>query len=191
MTGTSTIVPLLMFEAADCLMALPASEVAHLEKRGREGFSKDPGENPSRPLFGESRFDLGAYFNGRESDGPWLHWGRGTRTAWLRVGHVVDVVPVSVSGLTPMPTLLRGERRTRAFLAAGVRGDDVFLLLDPARLNVEPLKVTTLDRASVGRDDKKSVGRDDKKSVGRDDKKSVGRDDKKSVGRDFSRASNK
>jgi len=153
MTATSTVVPLLMFEAADCLMALPASEIAHLEG--------------SDPLFTESdsraAFDLGKYFNGRESDGPWLHWGRGTRTAWLRVKHVVDVVPVAVSGLTPMPTLLRGERRTRAFLAAGVRGDDVFLLLDPARLNFEPLKVT-LDRAPV---------------------------DKTSVGRDFSRANNK
>lgn len=125
MTAPLTVVPLLMFEAAGCLMAVPASEVAHLEA--------------SDPLFTESEsraaFDLGKYFDGCESDGPWLHWGRGTRTAWLRVGHVVDVVPVAVSGLTPMPALLRGERRTRAFLAAGVRGDDVFLLLDPARLS--------------------------------------------------------
>ena len=127
MTGTTTVVPLLMFEAADCLMALPASEIGHLEG--------------ADPLFaeneGRSAFDLGKYFNGRESDGPWLHWGRGARTAWLRVGRVVDVVSVSVSGLTAMPTLLRGERRTRAFLAAGVRGDDVFLLLDPARLSAD------------------------------------------------------
>lgn len=155
---TATVVPLLIFEAAGCLMAVPASEVAHLEG--------------ADPLFTESEsraaFDLGKYFNGYESDGPWLHWGRGARTAWLRVGHVVDVVPVAVSCLTPMPTLLRGERRTRAFLAAGVRGDDVFLLLDPARLNFEPLKVTTLDRASAARDDTKSAARDDTKSVGRD-----------------------
>jgi hypothetical protein len=33
-----------------------------------------------------------------------------------------------------MPMLLGGQRRTVAFLAAGVRGNDVFLLLDPARL---------------------------------------------------------
>jgi hypothetical protein len=139
MTTTSTVVPLLMFEAADCLMALPASEIAHLAG--------------SDPLFTESEsraaFDLGTYFNGRKSDGPWLHWGRGTRSAWLRVGHVVDVVPVSVSGLTPMPALLRGERRTRAFLAAGVRGDDVFLLLDPARLNFEPLKAGLPDSSRL------------------------------------------
>jgi hypothetical protein len=142
MTVTSTVVPLLMFEAADCLMALPASEIAHLaESDGLSAGSE-----------GRAAVDLGQYFNDRESNGPWLHWGRGTRTAWLRVACVVDVVPIVVSGLTPMPTLLRGERRTRAFLAAGVRGNDVFLLLDPARLNFEPLKVTTLDRASVGRD---------------------------------------
>jgi hypothetical protein len=158
MTVTSTIVPLLVFEAADCLMAIPASEIGHLEKRGRVQFSEEAGENCTRPLFGEPHFDLGMYFNGRDSDGPWLHWGRGTRSAWLRVHNVVDVVPIAVSGLSRMPSLLRGDRRTRAFLAAGVRGDDVFLLLDPARLSVEPLKAT-LDHPSAGRD-KKSVGRD-------------------------------
>lgn len=126
------VVPLLVFEAADCLMAVPASEVAHLEKRGREGFSDRPGEKPSRPLF-----DLGEYFNRAESDGPWLQWQRGARTALLRVRRVVDVVPVALASLTPMPAMLRGDRRTRAFLAAGVTGDDVFLLLDPARLTAE------------------------------------------------------
>lgn len=132
MTLTSAVVPLLVFEAADCLMAIAASEIAHLEG--------------SDPLFTESEsrtaFDLGKYFNRGESGGPWLHWGRGTRAAWLRVQCVVDVVPIAVSGLSPMPALLRGDRRTRAFLAAGVRGDDVFLLLDPARLS----------HISVGRD---------------------------------------
>ena len=126
-TVTATVVPLLVFEAADCLMAVPASEVAHLEG--------------SDPLFTESEsqmaFDLGAYFGGRPSEGPWLRWGRGARSAWLRVCRVIDVVPIALSGLTAMPALLRGEPRTRAFLAAGVRGDDVFLLLDPARLSAD------------------------------------------------------
>jgi hypothetical protein len=133
MTATSTLVPLLVFEAADCLMAIPASEVAHLEgsleRCGREGFSEEPREDPSRP-----RFDLGEYFGGRQSDGPWLHWGRGPRNAWLRVLRVVDVVPIALSALRPMPARLGGKRRTGAFLAAGIRGNDVFLLLDPARL---------------------------------------------------------
>jgi hypothetical protein len=124
MNTMSTVVPLLVFEAADCLMAVPASEVAHLEG--------------SDPLFTEvesrSAFDLGEYFNGCCSDGPWLHWGRGTRSAWLRVLRVVDVVPIALSALSPMPARLGGQRRTGAFLAAGVRGSEVFLLLDPARL---------------------------------------------------------
>jgi hypothetical protein len=129
MTDRPDVISLLVFEAADCLMAVPASEVAHLEKRGRVQFSQEAGENCTRPLF-----DLGEYFGGRESEGPWLRWARGTRTAWLRVRRVVDVVPVALSVLTPMPALLRDQSRTRAFLAAGVRGDEVFLLLDPARL---------------------------------------------------------
>ena len=129
MTAAAPAVSLLVFEAADCLMAVPASEVAFLEKRGMEGVSEEPGATPSRPLF-----DLGEYFGGRRSDGPWLRWGRGTRTAWLRVRRVVDVVPVALSVLTPMPAMLRRQLRTRAFLAAGVRGDEVFLLLDPAQL---------------------------------------------------------
>ncbi len=55
-------------------------------------------------------------------------------SAWLRVRRVIDVVPVSLGGLTPMPAVLRGQTRTRAFLAAGLRNDEVFLLLDPGRL---------------------------------------------------------
>ena len=65
---------------------------------------------------------------------------------------VIDVVPVALSGLAPMPTFLRAQRRTRAFLAAGVHGDNVFLLLDPARLGADSLKVTTLEHESAGRD---------------------------------------
>ena len=124
MTVPVEAVSLLVFEAADCLMAVPASEIALLEG--------------ADPLFtkieNRATFDLGAYFGGRQSDGPWLRWGRGTRSAWLRVRHVVDVVPVAISVLTPMPAVFRRQVRTHAFLAAGVCGDDVFLLLDPARL---------------------------------------------------------
>jgi hypothetical protein len=129
MTADAAAVSLLVFEAADCLMAVPASEVAFLEKIGRDTVAEDPGEGSSRPLV-----DLGEYFGGRQSEGPWLRWGRGGLSAWLRVRRVVDVVPVALSVLTPMPTMLRRQQRTRAFLAAGVRGGDVFLLLDPARL---------------------------------------------------------
>jgi hypothetical protein len=124
MTPESSVVPLLVFEAADCLMAVPATEIARL--RG------------SDPLFTKNEsgavFDLGEHFSGGRSDGPWLHWGRGALTAWLRVKRIVDVVPFALSALRPMPALLRRQRRTHAFLAAGVRGNDLFLLLDPARL---------------------------------------------------------
>ena len=132
-TATAVVVPLLVFEAAECLMAVPASEVAHLEQTA-DTYEK----RGQTPLF-----DLGEYFIGLPSDGPWLRWARGARNAWLRVKRVIDVVPVALSALTPMPTALRGERRTRAFLAAGISGDEVFLLLDPARLNAEsfPVKV--------------------------------------------------
>lgn len=124
MSAAAGEVSLLVFEAADCLMAVPASEVNHLE-------GSDP---PFTKIESRAVFDLGQYFGGRESDGPWLRWARGSRSAWLRVRCVVDVVPVALSLLTPMPSLLRGQMRARVFLAAGVRGDDVFLLLDPARL---------------------------------------------------------
>ena len=140
MSATSIVVPLLVFEAADCLMAVPACEVAHLEpsaKRFLDPFPQGGSEKGPRSRSAEPAFDIGEYFTGHESDGPWLHWARGARSAWLRVRSVVDVVPIALSGLTPMPTLLRGQPRTRAFLASGVRGDDVFLLLDPARLSWE------------------------------------------------------
>jgi hypothetical protein len=50
------------------------------------------------------------------------------------VCRVVDVVPVSLPQLKPLPKLLRNQARTAAFLAAGIQNGDVFLLLDPARL---------------------------------------------------------
>jgi len=134
MKATAGAVSLLVFEAADCLMAVPASEVASLEQNADTYKKRVRPFIGAGPLVEEPLFDLGEYFGGRQSDGPWLRWGRGTRSAWLRVRRVVDVVPVALSVLTPMPTLLRGQRRTHAFLAAGISGDDVFLLLDPARL---------------------------------------------------------
>jgi hypothetical protein len=120
MSTQTTVVPLLVFEAADCLMAVLAAEVSHLRE------SESGRLTPS--------FDLDRYFGEGEADGPWLQWARGTRSAWLRVRRVIDVVPVSLATLTPMPRLLRAQGRTRAFLAAGLRDHEVFLFLDPARL---------------------------------------------------------
>ena len=119
MSAAAPVLSLLVFEAAGCLMAVPASEISQLNAR-------QAGCGPS--------IDLGQYFDDAESDGPWLRWVRANREAWLRVRRVVDVTPVSLSGLSRMPALLRDDGRTQAFLAAGVRGDDVFLLLDPERV---------------------------------------------------------
>jgi hypothetical protein len=124
MRAEPSLVPLLVFEAAGCLMAVPAVEIAHLGGADAILAKNECG----------GAFDLGEYFSGGTSDGPWLEWARGACTTWLRVKRVVDVVPFALSGLRPMPALLRRQRCTHAFLAAGVRGDDVFLLLDPARL---------------------------------------------------------
>jgi hypothetical protein len=142
MTSSAQIVPLLVFEAADCLMAVPATEIAQLAKRGRVQFSEGLGSNAPLPDVYENctrpRFlDLSEYFLGRAADGPWLQWTRGSRSAWLRVRRVIDVVPVAVGLLTPLPAILRARQRSRAFLAVGLRDDDVFLLLDPARLHAE------------------------------------------------------
>ena len=118
-------VALVLFEAADCLMALPASEVARLLA---------PESQPAADEGASEWIDLEEYFTGRRSRGPWLRWDRGERSAWLRVARVVEVLPCAIRTLAPMPTCLRGERRAGAFWAAGVRGDEVFLLMDPVYL---------------------------------------------------------
>ena len=137
----SPVVALLLFEAADCLMALPASEVARLlAPESHAASACNIGAS-------EEWIDLDEYFTGRRSEGPWLRWGRGERSAWLRVTRVVEVLPCAIRALAPMPAWLRDERtpqrgsraadperRAGTFWAAGVRGDEVFLLMDPARL---------------------------------------------------------
>ena len=124
----SPVVALLLFEAADCLMALPASEVARLLA------PESPAAAACNIGASEEWIDLDEYFTGRRSEGPWLRWGRGERSALLRVARVVEVLPCAIRALARMPAWLRDEPRARAFWAAGVRGDEVFLLIDPARL---------------------------------------------------------
>src|SRR5947207_15749429 len=65
------VVALLLFEAAGCLMALPASEVTSLQAPESRAASADSG----RALV--AWIDLDEYFTGRRSEGPWLQWGRG------------------------------------------------------------------------------------------------------------------
>ncbi len=128
LVDASPVVALLLFEAADCLMALPASEVARLLAPGSPAASADKAD------ASEVWIDVAEYFTGRQSEGPWLRWSRGKRSAWLRVARVMEVLPCAIRALVPMPAWLRAERRAGTFWAAGVRGDEVFLLMDPARL---------------------------------------------------------
>ena len=128
----SPVVALLLFEAADCLMALPASEVARLLAL------ESPAASAWNIGASEEWIDLEEYFTGRRSEGPWLRWGRGKQSAWLRVARVVEVLPCAIRALAPMPASLRAARGAGTFFAAGVRGDEVFLLMDPARLANRP-----------------------------------------------------
>ena len=87
----------------------------------------------------------------------------GHSSAWLRVRRVIDVVPVTLAVLTPMPALFKApQRSSRAFLAAGLRGDDVFLLLDPARLrairNDPDISVFVAKFVEEARDRSKALG---------------------------------
>jgi len=124
----SPVVALLLFEAAECLMALPVSEVTRLLAVPESGVSVDEAS------VDEAWVDLDEYFTGRRSTGPWLRWSRRERRAWIRVARVVEVLPCALRSLAPMPATVRATRRAGVFWAAGVRGDDVFLLVDPARL---------------------------------------------------------
>jgi hypothetical protein len=126
MSGSPVSVPLVVFEAAGCLMAVPASEIGQFVQASDERLQSDA-----------AVCDLGEYFDGARTAGPLLRWARGTRGAWLRVRRVIDVVAVPLSALRPLPQLMRRHWRSRAFLAAGTTGADVFLLLDPGRLALD------------------------------------------------------
>lgn len=123
---TGPVIALLLFEAADGLMALPVSEVTRLLVQ--PGSAGPADEAP----YAAARVDLDEYFTGRSSTGPWLRWGRSDLSVWLRVARVVEVLSYAVRALAPMP--VRATGHAGVFWAAGARGDDVFLLVDPARL---------------------------------------------------------
>jgi hypothetical protein len=124
MTAAVGTVPLVVFEAADCLMALPASEVDQFV------HAAPPDQRDNLPAC-----DLGEYFGTSRADGPWLRWARGTRGAWLCVRCVIDVVSVPITAFRRLPQPL--QRRSCAFVAAGTAGSDVFLLLDAGRLTLD------------------------------------------------------
>jgi hypothetical protein len=114
-------VALLVFEAADLLAAIPAAEV-------RSVRASDLGD-PAEP--GAAVLDLGVRFGAAPRGGPWLEWQRGAARSWLRVDAVKAVVAYRLCDLVPLPARLA---RASAFWAAAAGGDEVVLLLDPARL---------------------------------------------------------
>ena len=138
MTVAVAAVPLVVFEAADCLMALPASEVDQFV------HIAPPDQQDNLPAC-----DLGEYFGEPRADGPWLRWVRGTRGAWLCVRRVIDVVSVPITAFRPLPQPL--QRRSCPFVAAGTSGDDVFLLLDAGRLTLNDGRSTRADRPTFAR----------------------------------------
>jgi hypothetical protein len=119
------VVPLLLFEAAGGAMALPAVEVTRLAGPTGPAVVPEAGDVVA--------IDLGEHFGAPRSAGPWLLWTRGDRRLWLRVERVAEVISCAIRTLAPMPARLRVAGGARVFWAAGVRDDEVFLLLDPAQ----------------------------------------------------------
>lgn len=121
-------ISLLLFEAAGCLMALPTSEVVRL------ALSVHDLGGPAAASDSLQLIDLNAHFAAPADVGLWIAWRRGHRTGGLRVARVVDVVSAALRALGPMPAWLRAARCTGPFWAVGLDEEEVFLVLDPARL---------------------------------------------------------
>lgn len=111
---------LLVFGAAGLLLAVPAAEVQEVR----------PGEAAPREPDGGTT-DASERLGGRPAAGPWLRWERGGHRRWLRVDEVHDVVGYSLRDLTPLPARVG---QTGPCWAAAVRGGEIVLLIDPARL---------------------------------------------------------
>jgi len=121
-------ISLLLFEAAGCRMALPSAEVAQISVSASELVG--PAEaSGSLPLI-----DLNVHFAAPPDAGLWIEWRRGDRTGGLRVVRVLDVVSIALRALRPMPAWLCSARSTGPFWGVGLDDEEVFLLLDPARL---------------------------------------------------------
>lgn len=113
-------VTLVLFEAAGILMAVPAAEVWEVRARDLA-----PPDEPATVV------DLGARFGTAPASGPWLGWRRAATARWLRVEEVRDVVAYRLRDLTPLPARVG---RAGPFWAAAVHGNEVVLLIDPARM---------------------------------------------------------
>lgn len=121
-------ISLLVFEAAGCLMAVPSAEVVRLAVSARDLGGLNVAIRSLQLI------NLNVHFAAPADAGLWIEWRRGDRTGGLGVTRVLDVVPVALRTLRPMPARLRSARCTGPFLAIGLVEEDVFFLLDPAGL---------------------------------------------------------
>lgn len=121
-------ISLLLFEAAGCLMALPSAEVVQIAVSARDliGPAAASGSLPS--------IDLNVHFAAPAGAGLWIEWRRGGRTGGLGIARVLDVVSAALRTLRPMPAWMCAARSAGPFWGVGLAEEEVFLLLDPARL---------------------------------------------------------
>jgi hypothetical protein len=124
------LISLLLFEAAECWMALPAWEVARLVPTALDLWKTDSqGAKVYLDLV-----DLGAYFGIPSQVGLWIEWRRGNETRGLRVQRVVEVYPCPLGKLAPIPVWLSSAGYSGPFWSVGMYNEEMFLVLDPTRL---------------------------------------------------------
>ncbi len=127
-SASGRAISLLLFEAAGCLMALPSAEVVQIAVSARD-LVGPANASGSLPLI-----DLSMHFAAPADAGFWIEWQRGDRTGGLRVARVLDVVFAELRTLRPMPAWLCAARSTGPFWGVGRDEEEIFLLLDPAKL---------------------------------------------------------
>ena len=124
------LISLLLFEAAGCWMALPAWEVARLVPTALDLWKTE-----SQSAKGQFELvDLDYYFGIPSQVGLWIEWRRGNVTRGLRVQRVFDVYTCPLRKLAPIPVWLSSAGCSGPFWAAGLQGEEIFLVLDPTRL---------------------------------------------------------
>jgi hypothetical protein len=124
------LIPLLLFEAAECWMALPAWEVTRLVPTVLDLW-KTESQTARVPL---ELFDLASYFGMPSQVGLWIEWRRGEETRGLRVQRVFEVYPCPLRSLAPIPVWLKSAGCSGPFWAVGMYSEQIFLVLDPTRL---------------------------------------------------------